>query len=303
VDALERSAIAHAGLAFQNPLDGLKVDAFVERLPLAPGARVVDLGCGKGELLLRILERHDVSAVGVDLSPYFLADARREAARRVPDARLRLSEEDARRIELEPEPSDLAIAVGAGGIWDGYRAALRALARLVRPGGHILLGEGYWRREPSAAYLAALGAGRDDLADYEGLVAAAREEGLELVESLESTEGDWERYERRWAENGERWAAEHPGHPGRDELLAWIRNGRDRFERLGGRETLGFALLLLRRPPTRAPSPGSARAPARERAGGGSSRPRRFSPSGARPARSGPASRPARRPHHRPLGG
>jgi SAM-dependent methyltransferase len=302
VDALERSAIAHAGLVFQNPLDVHKVDAFVERLPLAPGARVVDLGCGKGELLLRILERHDVSAVGVDLSPYFLADARREAARRVPDARLRLSEEDARQIELDPQSFDLAIAVGAGGM-GRHRDALRALARLVRPGGHILLGEGYWRREPSAAYLAALGAARDKLADYEGLVAAAREEGLGLVDSLESTEGDWERYERRWAENGERWAAEHGGHPGRDELLAWTRNGRDRFERLGGRGTLGFALLLLRRPPRRAPSPGSARAPARERAGGGSSRPRRSSQSGARPARSGPESRPARRSHHRPLGG
>ncbi|MGH3029609.1 MAG: hypothetical protein ACRDNE_02365 [Gaiellaceae bacterium] len=76
---------------------------------------------------------------------------------------------------------------------------------------------------------------------------SAGEEGLELVETLESTEAHWERYERRWAENGERWAAEHPDHPGREELLAWIRNGRDRFERLGGRETLGFGLFLLRK--------------------------------------------------------
>jgi SAM-dependent methyltransferase len=247
VDGLERSAIAHAGLAFQNPLDEGGVDALVDRLPLARGGRVVDLGCGKAELVLRILERHEVSAVGVDLSPYFLAEARQEAAQRVPEAHLELRREDAARAELAPESFDLAIAVGAGGIWERHGDALHALARLVGPGGHVLLGDGYWRREPSAAYLEALGAERDELADYDGLVAAARDEGLDLLEALESTEADWERYERRWAANGERWAAEHPDHPGRGELLAWIRNGRARFERLGGRETLGFGLFLFRK--------------------------------------------------------
>ncbi len=246
MDGLERSAIAHAGLAFQNPLNEEEVGALVERLPLGGAARVVDLGCGKAELLIRILERHDASAVGVDLSPYFLAEAR-EAARLVPDARLELREEDVARTRLEPESFDLAIAVGAGGIWNGYGEALRTLARLVPPGGHVLLGEGYWRREPSAAYLEALGAGRDELAGRDGLVAAAREAGLELVEALESSETDWERYERRWAQNGERWAADHPEHPEREELLAWIGNGRHRFERLGGRETLGFGLFLFRK--------------------------------------------------------
>ncbi len=247
MDGLERSAIAHAGLAFQNPLNEAELDALVERLPLVDGARVVDLGCGKAELLIRILERHDTSAVGVDLSPYFLAEAREEAGRRVPSARLELREEDAASTRLEPESFDLAIAVGAGGIWHGYGEALHALALLVGPGRHVLLGEGYWRREPSDAYLEALGAEREELTDYDGLLAAAREAGLELAEALHSTEADWDRYERRWAENGERWAADHPGHPGREGLLAWIRNGRERFERLGGRETLGFGLLLLRK--------------------------------------------------------
>jgi hypothetical protein len=31
------------------------------------------------------------------------------------------------------------------------------------------------------------------------------------------------------------------------EFLGWIRNGRRRYTELGGRETLGFALLLFRK--------------------------------------------------------
>lgn len=247
MDPHERSAIAHAGLPFQNPLDEAKVDALVARLPLRPGDRVVDLGCGKAELLLRIIGRHDVTALGIDLSPFFLAEARAEADRRARPGRLELRREDASRSDLPAGAFDLAIAVGAAGIWEGYETALRSLAELVRPGGHVLFGEGYWRRDPSDAYLRALGAEREELPDYEGLVAAAAGGGLELVEALASSEVDWERYERCWAANGERWASEHPDHPGHDDLRAWIANGRERFERLGGRETLGFGLFLLRR--------------------------------------------------------
>jgi cyclopropane fatty-acyl-phospholipid synthase-like methyltransferase len=247
MDTLERSAIAHDGLAFQSPLDENRVQALVERLPLAPGDRVVDLGCGTAELLIRLVERHAVRAVGIDLSPYFLAEGRAQAARRIPDGHLELREEDAARADLERGAFALAVCVGAGAIFGDTGETLRALAALVPRGGLVLLGEGYWRRAPSPAYLAALGAEPDELTSLQGTAAAGVAQGLELVELLESTEADWERYERRWAENGRRWATDHPDHPDREELLAWIENGRRRFERLGGRETLGFALFLLRK--------------------------------------------------------
>jgi cyclopropane fatty-acyl-phospholipid synthase-like methyltransferase len=247
VDARERSAIAHAGLVFQNPLNARNVDELIGRLPLHPGDPVLDLGCGKAELLIRLAERHGVHGVGIDHSPYFLAEARDEASRRLVGGRLDLREEDARKAQLEPASFALAAAVGASGIFGGYRQTLRALARLVRPDGLVLFGEGYWRQEPSAGYLAALGAELEELTTFAGTVEAAAAEGLDLVEALESSPRDWEQYERAWAENGERWAASHPEHPERDEFRAWIREGADRFERLGGRETLGFALFLFRK--------------------------------------------------------
>ena len=247
MDALERSAIAHTGLAFQNPLNAGRVDELIARLPLRPGDRVVDLGCGKAELLIRLTERHGVHGIGVDHSAYFLAEARGEASRRLADGGLDLLEEDAREVHLEPASFALAATVGASGIFGGYRQTLRALARLVGPQGLVLFGEGYWRREPSTPYLAAQEAELDELTTFAGTVDAAADEGLELVEALVSSTEDWERYERAWAQNGARWAVAHPEHPEREKLLSWIRAGVDRFERLGGRETLGFALFVFRK--------------------------------------------------------
>jgi SAM-dependent methyltransferase len=61
------------------PLLGSKIrnDMLRRFLSLAPGDRVVDLGCGSGRALLWNRDL-GADAVGIDISPYFSADARRE---------------------------------------------------------------------------------------------------------------------------------------------------------------------------------------------------------------------------------
>ena len=50
--------LAHAGLTFNAPLSEERANALVAALPISPGHHVLDLGCGWGELLLRILAAH-----------------------------------------------------------------------------------------------------------------------------------------------------------------------------------------------------------------------------------------------------
>jgi SAM-dependent methyltransferase len=238
------SRVAHRGIDLMNPLPAAKLDEVLDVLDLAAGARVLDLGCGKAEVLIRIAERRAVQGIGVDRAPELLAAGREAAARRVPDVALELVEGDLTTY-VPVEPFDLAVAVGASA--DGFDAMLRRLAGLVRPGGLALLGEGYWRREPDAAYLEALGAARDELPTYAGLFAAAAAHALEPRYAVTASVDDFDRYEWRWSLNGERYAAAHPDEPGVAEFLAWIRNGRRRYVELGGRETLGFGLFLLER--------------------------------------------------------
>src|SRR4051812_21519002 len=47
---------------------------------LQPGQRLLDLACGKGEMLTRWAQRYGVAGVGVDLSEVFLTAARERAA-------------------------------------------------------------------------------------------------------------------------------------------------------------------------------------------------------------------------------
>ncbi len=118
----------------------------------------------------------------------------------------------------------------------------------LAPGGQVLLGEGYWRRPPGSEYLEALGqASADELAGYGGLLEAADNAGLIALWSCVANERDWDRYEWTLVLNCERWAAQHAGDPAAEVLHARAAAARSRMALPAGRETLGFALLLLRR--------------------------------------------------------
>ena len=59
--------LAHGGLTFNAPLSEGRASALVAALPISPGHHVLDLGCGWGELLLRILAAHTATTgTGVD---------------------------------------------------------------------------------------------------------------------------------------------------------------------------------------------------------------------------------------------
>jgi SAM-dependent methyltransferase len=225
------SRIAHGDLEFMGPYDEASFERLLDGAGLPAGSRVLDLGCGKGALLRWLASRAPIDGTGVDLHP---------GTSPIPGVRLVAG--DARSFRAEPESFDLVCSVGAV-------SGIGELAALARPVGLVLLGDGYWRQTPGDDYLDALGATAGDMLDWQATLAIGAPHGLTLVRAVPSSVEQWDGYEQTWAANGERYAAEHPGEPGLAEFLDWIRNGRRRYAELGGRETLGFALLLFRKGP------------------------------------------------------
>ena len=154
------------------------------------------------------------------------------------------------RIELRESPPkgpfELVICIASSHALGGFPAALGELRRLAAPGGLVLLGEGFWRRPPSTEYLDALGgASADELPDLTGLARAAEDAGLTPLHLSVASDADWDRYEWRLILNAERWATAHEDDPGGPALRERARRARERVTMPGGRETLGFALVLL----------------------------------------------------------
>jgi hypothetical protein len=237
------SVLAHAALPFMNPLGAAQVDAAVAALPLPGGARVVETGCGAAEVLLRVLEAHPAAmGVGVDPDGDSLERARAAARTRVPGREPELVQATAQEAGLPRGGFDLVVNIASSHAHGGFPAALAELGALAAPGGLVLLGEGFWAQPPSPEFLEALGgATADELPlGLDGLRAAARDAGLEVLDAAVAGAEDWDAYE-------EGLSAAAEALPGADaaEYAARIRARR---ALPGGTTTMGFALLTLRRP-------------------------------------------------------
>jgi SAM-dependent methyltransferase len=245
-DQLRFTTIAHRDHVFLSPLSGPKVDQVLSMLELRHGARVLDVGCGKGEMLVRLAGRRSARGVGVDVNPAFLADARTRAESRVPQAGLAFHEQPACDYPAEPGSFDAALCVGSTEAYGGYRDALRTLASLVRPHGRVLFGERFWRRHPHPDYLAALGLGLDDLLDHPRNVRAGEEAGLVPICTAVSTEDEWDRYEGLYSRAVEEHAAGNPEDPEAEAMWRCIRRHREAYKHWG-RDTLGFGLYVFQK--------------------------------------------------------
>ncbi|MGW7083385.1 SAM-dependent methyltransferase [Streptomyces sp. NPDC054871] len=237
-------------LTFHGPLSEARATRLVERV--APGTgSVLDLGCGWGELLLRVLEAApDATGVGVDLSAEDLARGRAAAKERGLAERVSFVEESA--TDTARGPADLVLCLGASQALSSAEppghteAALRELRRLVNPGGRVVLGEGFWQRTPTSDELAAMwpGAQSGEHLFLGDLVDAAIAAGFRPVWVETASSEEWEEFESGYRADVEEWLATHPGHPLAAETRAKTDRQRATWLR-GYRQVLGLAYLTL----------------------------------------------------------
>src|SRR4051812_40391341 len=122
------SLIAHGDLAFHDPLASERVDEVLLAAGLKPSDRLLDVGCGPGELLVRAAARSGCGGLGLDLSEEVIAAARARAAVRAPAAEIAFEARDT-RAEPPTGQYDLVACLGAIHALAGGFDELCALAR------------------------------------------------------------------------------------------------------------------------------------------------------------------------------
>lgn len=111
---------------------------WVVSLDLAPGSRVLEVGCGAGYLATELAHRgFEVSAI--DSSQAMVDRAQRNAAGLVEDGRLRVSVGDAHELSFEDGAFDLVIAIGVIAWIDSPERAVSEMSRVTRIGGSVIL--------------------------------------------------------------------------------------------------------------------------------------------------------------------
>jgi sterol 24-C-methyltransferase len=119
----------------------LMEDKLGQALDLPPGARVLDAGCGEGDVAIRLQTRFGLQVDGVDLLEPNLRRARSKAARLGLTDSLRFSRLDYGDLPFPDHSFDGAYTMETLVHAFDHRRALRELRRVLRPGGRLALFE------------------------------------------------------------------------------------------------------------------------------------------------------------------
>ena len=107
----------------------------LSHVELPRGGRILDAGCGGGELLRRMAERApDATLAGIDISPASVAATRRRNRLEVETGRMEVKEGSVEALPWPDATFDLVTACETVYFWDPA-TAFREVARVLKPGG------------------------------------------------------------------------------------------------------------------------------------------------------------------------
>ena len=110
--------------------------------PLQPGDNVVDVGCGAGidSLIAAKMVGAAGRVIGVDMTPEMLAKAR-AAAQQAEKANVEFKQGLAEALPVKDSWADVVISNGVLNLFPDKLAALREIARVLKPGGRLQVGD------------------------------------------------------------------------------------------------------------------------------------------------------------------
>ena len=125
------------------------------RFNLAPGQRILDLGCGTGWTACYLAQRHGAQVSALDLSPRSVAEARKRVSREGAEGQVGVVLADAHHLPFEADSFDAVIVESVLVFCDAIVAAQEA-HRVLKPGGVLGANEFTFLKPPPAELTALL---------------------------------------------------------------------------------------------------------------------------------------------------
>lgn len=226
---------------FNCPLSLEKAIILVEQLKLTQNAYIVDIGCGEGEFLIRVVEQYEATGVGIDNNPDLIKIATHKAKKSIQSKHLSFICKDWQLFDWGARKADLIISIGSEFIFGGYQQTLQSLSAHLLDNGKLLIGTVFWKQKPPSEYLRLMG-NENHHFDFFTTVDIAIESGFVPLYICRSNDDEWDDFESKHAR--ERYLAAIQDDD--DKEFNKTRNWQQGYLKWGI-NTMGFCFLLLQK--------------------------------------------------------
>ena len=237
--------ITESAHRIHNPITPEKLAILGVALRLESGTQVLDLGSGSGEMLCTWARDHGVIGTGIDMSQLFTEQSKLRAIELGVADQVKFIHDDAAGF-VSKEKVSVAACLGATWIGGGVAGTIQLLARSLRNGGIILIGEPYWRQLPPTDKVAK-GCLANSISDFlmlPELLASFDHLGYDVVEMVLANQDDWDRYEAAKWLTTRRWLEANPNDEFAKEVRDQLTSEPERYVTFT-REYLGWGVFAL----------------------------------------------------------
>ena len=224
-----------------NPTSEAKIRLLGSRLKLGRTSRVLDIASGRGGPALVLAQSCGCHLTCVELFPDFVSAARERAAAAGVSGLIDITQGDAANFTIDPDRYDAVMCLGAAFVYGGLDATLDRLLVGARPGGHVVVGEPYWRGIPLPAGVDPQGFG-----SFADMFATYERHGLQVVTVIAASGDDWDNYVTLRFLAVQDWLDENPFDPDAAAIQEQHEADKARYAREHG--LIGWAIVVGRRP-------------------------------------------------------
>lgn len=241
MDFFELQDIAETNIEIFSPCSAERILELGSYLKLDDSSRVIDFGCGTGELLAIWGRKLGVSGIGIDIRVSCIERAEAKISSLRLNDQIDIIHGRVSDYSLDDSSFDIAICLTSSYTWGGFAQSLASMKKAIKPGGKVVIGEPHWLSDRVKIDISS----KEPFFTERELLKIARQQGFDFEFMFRASRDDLDAYESRLWRGYIDWLETNPDHPDKGhviEHLHKIQNNYFEFDR----DNFGWAIYVLK---------------------------------------------------------